>query len=64
MHPLDPALLHSMLQDRDRRISDLEHQLAASRVGEIRWEHEAKVLRKELNALRQGTTTAKIRKSK
>jgi hypothetical protein len=53
-----------MLQDRDRRISDLEHQLAASRVGEIRWEHEAKVLRKELNALRQGTTTAKIRKSK
>jgi hypothetical protein len=64
MHDLDPAILHSMLQDRDRKIAQLERDLAASRAGEIRWEHEAKALRKELNAIRQGETTTLIRKRK
>lgn len=64
MHTLDPAILHSMLQDRDRRIADLEKMLAASRASEIRWEHEAKFLRKELIALRQDATTARLRKRK
>jgi hypothetical protein len=61
MHHLDPHILHSMLQDRDRKIAQLERELAASRAGEIRWEHEAKALRKQLIALRQDETTALIK---
>jgi hypothetical protein len=64
MHTPDPAILHSMLQDRDRRIADLEKLLTASRANEIYWEHEAKALRKELYAKRQDATTAKLRKRK
>lgn len=59
----DPALLHSMLCDRDRNLADLAHQLDAARLSAIRWEHEAKSLRREVQRLRMDHDTSRIERS-
>lgn len=64
MRDLDPAILHSMLEDERRKSEGLQQQLSLERKIAIRWEHEAKSLRKELNALRQSHDTAIIKKRK
>jgi hypothetical protein len=62
MHDLDSNILRSMLEDERRNREAVERQLEAERAIAIRWEHEAKALRKELNALRQSHDTAVTRK--
>jgi len=60
MMPEDPAILHSMLEDRDRRIADLENQLHIARASAIRWEQEAKSYRTQVQRLRQDADTERL----
>lgn len=64
MRDWDPALLHSMLEDARRELADTKVLLAAARAGEVRWEHEAKALRKELNRVRQDRDTEVLPKQR
>jgi hypothetical protein len=56
----DPYILRSQLEQADRRIADLELRLAEARVHTVRWEHEAKSLRKEVQRLRMECDTERI----
>ena len=58
----DPYILRSQLEHADRRIADLELLLAEARVHAVRWEHEAKSLRKEVQRLRMDCDTERIAK--
>lgn len=57
---LDPYILLSQKEDAERRISDLEIQLAVARQNSMRWEHEAKTLRRQIVALRMECNTERI----
>ena len=56
----DPYILRSQLEQADRRIADLELLLAETRVHAVRWEQEAKSLRKEIQRLRMDCDTERI----
>ena len=60
----DPIILVSMLEDRDRRIADLENLLSLARQCAIRWEEEAKAVRKELQRMRMSADTERLPKRK
>lgn len=59
---LDPHILVSMLEDEKRRVASLEASLHREREIAIRWEHEAKALRKEIQRLRQDHDTERLQK--
>lgn len=59
----DPLLLRSKIDMLERRCVDLEADLTLARQHACRWEQEAKALRKELNAVRQSSTTRTHRKT-
>lgn len=62
MMTTDPAILESMLCERDRRIADLEKLLCDTRTHAVHWEHEAKALRKQIQRMRMDADTERIAK--
>ena len=60
----DPFLLRAKIAMLERELVDTRINLELARQHACHWEHECKTVRKELNAKRQGATTAKIRKPK
>lgn len=60
----DPVLLRSKIEALEIRCVNLETDLGLARQHACRWEHEAKCLRKELNAKRQDETTKRIGRRK
>jgi hypothetical protein len=60
----DPFLLRAKIAMLERELVDTRLNLELARQHACHWEHECKTVRKELNAKRQGATTAKIRKTK
>lgn len=57
---MDPYILLSQKEEAERRISDLEIQLALARQHAIHWEHEAKQMRRQVVALRMECDTDRI----
>lgn len=64
MLDLDPHILRSMLEDARRELDATKAQLAAARAGEMKWEHEAKALRREIQRLRMECDTERLHKPK
>lgn len=62
MFELDPHILRSMLEDTRRELEATKLLLAASRAGEMKWEHEAKALRKQLQRNRMECDTERLHK--
>ena len=62
MLDLDPHILRSMLEDARRDNEALRIQLKAARDGEVRWEHEAKAARKQIQRMRMECDTERLHK--
>lgn len=56
----DPYILLSQKEALERRVADLEAQLALARQHAISWEREAKALRNQVVALRMECDTDRI----
>lgn len=60
MMTMDPYILLSQKEEAERRIVNLELQVALARQHAMRWEHEAKDLRRQVVALRMECDTDRI----